>query len=189
MPITKMPKIDDKNEVKYVVCSAEDITELQEVSETLQKSEVKFRAYMEKAPLGIFVADNTGHYIEVNRAACQMSGYTEEELLNLTILDFLAPEFLDEGMKTFAKLQAEGHVEDDIMVRKKNGETFWINLVAITIDSNRVISFCQDITRRKDAQDALSYQLQFEKTVSDISTFFVGLPSEQLQYHMLMQDT
>ena len=121
----------------------------------LRESENKFRTYTEKAPVGIFVTDNTGRYIEVNRAACQMSGYTEEELLNLTVADFLAPEFLDEGMKMFAKVLAEDYAEADVMVRKKNGETFWIHLIAVAIDSSRFMAFCQDITRRKQAEEAL----------------------------------
>ena len=50
---------------------------LQQKMNALRESESKFRAYMEKAPLGIFVANMDGHYVEVNRAACQMSGYTE----------------------------------------------------------------------------------------------------------------
>jgi len=126
---------------------------LQKKMNALQESEAKFRAYMEKSPLGIFVANMEGHYVEVNRAACQMSGYTEEELLNLTIPDFLAPEFLEQGMKAFEKLQAEGYAEDDIMARKKDGEIFWINLTAVKVDSNRVIAFCQDITARKEKEE------------------------------------
>jgi len=95
---------------------------LKQKANALHVSEAKFRAYMEKSPLGVFVANMEGHYIEVNRAACQMSGYTEEELLNLSIPDSLAPEFLEKGIKAFEKLQAEGYAEDDIMVRKKDGE-------------------------------------------------------------------
>ncbi|MDZ7836857.1 MAG: PAS domain S-box protein [Actinomycetota bacterium] len=126
---------------------------LQQNVNALRESEAKFRAYMEESPLGIFVTDNAGHYIGVNRAACQMSGYTEAELLNLTIPDFLAPEFLAKGMKLFEKLLAEGSAEADVMVRKKNGETFWINLAAVSIDNNRVIAFCQDITERKESEE------------------------------------
>ncbi len=126
---------------------------LQQKVNVLQQSEAKFRVYMEKSPLGIFVADKEGHYIEVNRAACQMSGYTEAELLNLAIPDFLAPEFLEKGMKSFERLLIEGYAEDEIMVRKKNGDSFWINLVAASAGNNRVIAFCQDITERKEKEE------------------------------------
>jgi len=108
---------------------------------------------MEKSPLGIFVTDYEGHCLEVNRAACQMSGYTEAELQNLTIPDLLAPEFLEKGMKLFERLLKEGYGEDEIMVRKKNGETYWINLSAVRVDNNRFVTFYQDITARKEKEE------------------------------------
>jgi len=111
---------------------------------------------MEYAPLGVFVSDYVGRFVEVNREACQMSGYTKEELLNLSIPDFLAPEFLDIGMALFEKLKTEGHAEVDLMVRKKNGEKFWIDLVAVTLDNDKVIGFCRDITERKQADANLA---------------------------------
>jgi len=123
----------------------------------LQESEAKFRAYIEKAPVGIFVTNNEGQYIEVNRTACEMSGYTEEELLNLTIADFTAPEFLKVGMKSFEKLKGDGYTEDEILARKKSGEKFWINLVAVVIDNSKFIAFCQDITERKQAEEQIRY--------------------------------
>ena len=131
--------------------------ELQQKIDALQKSEAKFRAYMEESPLGIFVADNEGRYVGVNRAACQMSGYTEAELLNLSIPDFLAPEFLEKGMKMFERFQAEGSADDEIMARRKNGDTFWIHLSAVKID-NQAVSFCQDITERKQAEEELKFK-------------------------------
>ena len=128
-----------------------------QTEKALQESEAKFRAYIEKAPVGIFVTNNEGQYIEVNRTACEMSGYTEEELLNLTIADFTAPEFLKVGMKSFEKLKGDGYTEDEILARKKSGEKFWINLVAVVIDSSKFIAFCQDITERKQAEEQIRY--------------------------------
>jgi two-component system, sensor histidine kinase and response regulator len=141
-------ELDGKTVVQGVV---RDITARKLDEKRLRESESKFKTYMENAPLGVFVSDYAGRYIEVNLKACQMSGYTREELLNLSIPDFLAPEFLDTGMALFEKLKTEGHSEADIMVRKKNGENFWIDLVAVTLDNERVIAFCQDITARKQA--------------------------------------
>ncbi len=108
---------------------------------------------MEKSPLGIFVTDDRGRYLEVNRAACLMSGHSETELMSLSISDFLAPQFRGEGLKLFEQIKIEGAAESDVMVRKKNGETFWINLAAASIDNDEYIAFCQDITERKDKEE------------------------------------
>ena len=126
-----------------------------QAEKSLYENEAKFRSYMEKAPLGVFIADMKGNYIEVNSAACLMSGYSEEELLNLSIAEFLAPDFLEKGLEIFKRLKEEAFVEDDVMVRKKSGEVFWINLVATVIDKDRVTAFCQDITEKKLAEERM----------------------------------
>ncbi len=153
-----------------------------QTEKALQENETKFRVYMEKAPVGIFVADNEGRYIEVNRAACEMSGYTEAELLNLTVPDFIAPEFLEKGMISFKKVKTEGYAEDEIMVRKKNGERFWINLVAVVIDSsNNVIAFCQDITERKQTEEALKFKNIILNTQQEVSLDGILVVNERIE--------
>jgi PAS domain S-box-containing protein len=148
----------------------------------LEESEAKFRAYMENSPLGVFVTNMEGHYVEVNRAACQMSGYAEEELLSLSIPDFLAPEFLEKGMKIFERLLAEGYAEDDVMVRKKNGEAFWINLASVKIDNNRVIAFCQDITLRKEKEEQA-------KELNCLHDFSLLLRKEKNNLEKILEET
>lgn len=128
-------------------------SKLQQKVLDLQLSEHKIRTYLEESPLGIFITDNDGHFIRVNKAACQMSGYTEIELLSSTTADLLAPEFLDEGKRLFETIAQQGPAQADLLLQKKDNETFWINLSAVKIDDNQVISFCQDITERKQKEE------------------------------------
>ena len=149
-----------------------DISDRELSDKTLRESEDKFKTYMEKAPLGIFVADHTGRCLEANQAACRMSGYAEEELLKLSLQDFLAPDFSDVGMASFKKLKTEGRIDGDLMVRGKNGEAFWINLVATTIDHGRVLAYCQDITKRKQTEGEIQKMAYHDA--------LTGLPNRKL---------
>jgi diguanylate cyclase (GGDEF)-like protein/PAS domain S-box-containing protein len=157
LSISKIPILDDKNEVKYVICYAKDMTELKETSKALKESKDKFEIFTEKAPLGIFVIDYAGRYLEVNQAAAQLSGYSKEELLNLSIREFTAPEFMAQGMAMFEELKAKGYSEIDVIAIKKSGERIWLNIVAVRIDNNKVISFCKDITKQKQADQKIIY--------------------------------
>ena len=134
-----------------------DITDNKQTVDMLRSSEEKFRSYTEKAPLGIFITNGQGQYIEVNQATCQMSGYTEEELLNLTIKDFMAPESLEQTMTMFQQMMTEGYTEGDLLGQKKNCEKYWINLISVRLSDNRVIGFCKDITVKKKAEDQILY--------------------------------
>lgn len=121
-------------------------------TEELKNSEKKFRLYTEQAPVGIFVADHNGNYTTVNQAACHMTGYTEQELLNKSILDFMAPEFYHEGLTMFASASQTGQVAGDILARRKNGEKYWASLVSLKLSDREIIGFVQDITERKESE-------------------------------------
>src|SRR5674476_1191615 len=67
--------------------SIRDITERKKAQDALKSSEEKYSNYIENAPDGVFVIDEKGHYIEVNRASSKMTGYSKDELLQMTISD------------------------------------------------------------------------------------------------------
>ncbi len=138
-----------------------------QTEKALYESEAKFRSYMEKSPLSIFVSDLEGNYVEVNQAACEMTGYSEEELLNLKLSEFLAPEFLEKGLEIFNRLKEKEFIKEDVMACNKNGENFWMNMVATVIDHNKVTAFCQDITNKKLAEQKIGIFSKIIELTSD----------------------
>ena len=57
--------------------------------EALELEPAATRELVELAPVGIFVSDSTGRCTYVNRALCQLLGYSRNELLGLTLGDLL----------------------------------------------------------------------------------------------------
>ena len=55
-------------------------------------AEEQYRALFEQANEGIFIADGEGRYLDVNRAGCQMLGYTKEEITGMTIADVITED-------------------------------------------------------------------------------------------------
>ncbi len=147
----------------YPVCSqsgeiirfagvAEDITLHKSADEALFKSELKLRSYIENAPMGIFVADNNGRYIEVNPIAALGLGYSEEELLQLSIKDIVEPSNMDIALDHFTAVMNEGNAVGDLLFRKKDGRVLWAQVNAVKLSDTRFMAFCQDITSRKKAE-------------------------------------
>ncbi|UMZ74443.1 PAS domain S-box protein [Natranaerofaba carboxydovora] len=124
----------------------------------------KFKAYIDEAPIGVFVVDREGNYIEVNKEACNMTGYSREELLNLTIKDVTAPETFAEGMEHFNELVETGRSERTFMAKRKDGSLFWEYMLAVKIDDSQYIGFARDITK----------QIQFEREINYQKTLFNG---------------
>ena len=68
-----------------------DITELKENRD-------KFEQYVKYSPYGIYVTDSTGKIILVNPVLCRSIGYTEDELLNKSVIDMLTQSNRADGM-------------------------------------------------------------------------------------------
>ena len=135
----------------------EEIIDRKKSEEQLKESEEKFRIYIEKAPIGVFVADGMGRYIGVNQKACQLTGYTREELLQLSISDYLSPDYTKLGLAGLNELKITGFLDTEYKVRKKNGQENWIRLSGSKISDDCIIAFCSDITEQKKRTLRIEY--------------------------------
>ncbi|HMK16470.1 MAG TPA: PAS domain S-box protein, partial [Methanomicrobiales archaeon] len=70
-----------------------DISERQRAEVALRESEKRYRTLFDSASDAIFIQDLSGHFLEVNRAACEQLGYTREEFLKMDPRDIEAPPF------------------------------------------------------------------------------------------------
>ena len=123
-----------------------EITELKRMEKQLTASEEKHRTYIEHAPLGIFVVDGKGHYVDVNPGACKLLGYSKKELLELSIPDIAVNV---EDARSFAQLKKEGKLSFDMEIKKKDGSAASVRLDAIALPNDQFIAFCTDISERK----------------------------------------
>ena len=71
--------------------TVQDVTERVEAEISLQESEQWFKAVTQQSTEGITVADPQGNYTFVNSAFCNMLGYPQQELLQMTVFDVKAP--------------------------------------------------------------------------------------------------
>lgn len=133
-----------------------DITELKMSVTALQESEERFRSYIQHAPIGIFIASESGSYFDVNPAACRITGYCREELLAMGIPDLLPPESLPWAEKNFRTLQKTGTASGECAFKRKNGEIGYWSLEASKLSSTRFIAFVSDITERKLVDELLN---------------------------------
>ncbi len=99
-----------------------DITERKQAEEALRASELKYRAYVSRAPDGVFVADGDGRYVDVNDAACRMTGYSREELLSMSIPQ-LAARPAEEALPGFATLQESGRFSGEMVLRRGEADS------------------------------------------------------------------
>ena len=77
--------------------SAEELLErtLSQVQWDLEESERRYREIFENAKDAIYVHDLNGRYTLVNPAAEELSGYSRDEILQLSVFDMASPEHVE----------------------------------------------------------------------------------------------
>jgi PAS domain S-box-containing protein len=118
----------------------------------LRENERRFRSYLDNAPYGVFVVDSQGAHLEVNPAACRITGYSEAELLAMRIPDLFMPESAAAGARYFRQAMQEGQAHGETTFRRKDGALGWWAVAAIRLSDTRLLGFAEDITTRKEAE-------------------------------------
>ena len=162
------PVLDQYGEVSGVVEIAQDITERHLADIRLRESEEKYRSYVDNAPDGIFITDEEGNYLEVNEAACWITGYSREELLSMSIPDIMPPGMEISGLERFNRLKEEGTSIGEGAYLHKNGEIRYWAISAVKLQAHRFMGFTSDITEEhRNREELLKYREKLEELVNE----------------------
>lgn len=88
------------------VVSHIDITDRKESEAALRESEQRFASAFDGAPIGMALLCPQGRFLKVNRALCQLLGYTVAELLVREFLDITHPEDVSLGVDHRRRIDA-----------------------------------------------------------------------------------
>ncbi|OHD66897.1 MAG: hypothetical protein A2176_12610 [Spirochaetes bacterium RBG_13_51_14] len=139
-----------------------DVTEKRKVEEALRKSEERYRTMLETMNEGLFENDLQGNYTFVNDAACRMTGYERDELLNMNYRDHTTPELAQYLYEVFHRIYETGNPEllldYEVIIKDGSIRTHQSNAALIRDPSGKPIGFrnlVRDVTERKKAEEAL----------------------------------
>lgn len=154
-----------------------DIIKSKRIEEALRESEERYRYMFEHHPQPMFIYDlETLQILQVNNAIIDNYGYTKEEFLSMTLMDFHLQEDLDELKKDIEKTRSSNNPTGTWRNVKKNGDIIYIEIVAHTVFYNNRIArhiLISDITKRKQIEDALIESENRYRSLFDNST--IGL--------------
>lgn len=128
------------------------------VKAALSRSQERYRRYIENAPIGVFVCDEEGRFLEANQAVVEMNGYDLPELLSMKVWDLALLEDRSAGQNLFRSTDWTGKMHLDGRYLRKDGSTGWCLIDAIRIEEGRYLHFVRDISVIKEAEMALVHQ-------------------------------
>ncbi|HEX7951524.1 MAG TPA: PAS domain S-box protein, partial [Burkholderiales bacterium] len=153
-------------------------------------SEIRFRNTFDFAAIGMAVLSPEGKWLQVNPALCNLLGYSEAELTQLTFQDITHPDDLEADLEQVGRiLRAE--ISNYQMEKRyfcKDGREVWALLsVSLVRDEDgrpaQFIAQIQDITARKQAEGALiETEARFRATFDHAS---VGIMHSTLDRRIL----
>ncbi len=134
--------------------------ELIRINEALRQSEEKYRSYIDYAPDGVIIADETGKFMEVNGATSSITGYSQDELLKMSLSDLIHRKFLKERIAFFKNSSQQNLTIEELLCKHKNGSSRWLSIESVKLAENKYLCFTQDITSRKRAEQELHCSLK-----------------------------
>ncbi len=149
-----------------------DVTARRRNEQSLKESEARFRTLFEQSPLGISIArDGVTKYC--NSMTLKMFGYEYDEIVGTQQIGRIAPYCRELVMSKFEN-RKKGLMDftgDELVGLKKDGSEFPIFVRTIPIqleDGPGVVSFIEDLSARRQAQEALK---ESQQRLADIIDF------------------
>ena len=150
--------------------------------DSLLESEERYRTVVNQAADAIFLCSLEGRFIDVNQKACEVLGYTREELLNLTVMDtdikFPGTEELN-GL--WSQVSPDKPLSMESYLRRKDGSLFPVELRIGQFEfkgQTLYLGLARDITQRREAEKEkakLETQLLHSQKMEAIGTLAGGI--------------
>jgi PAS domain S-box-containing protein len=151
--------------------------------EALRRSEHRFRAIFDDAPLGIVLASPAGRILATNTAFQRMLGYSADELLAMGPQHFVHPDDLGEGLQIRDAIAA-GRQGQTTLVRRyvrKDGATLRVRITASLAQGGEgeqfLLILLEDVTEQLQAEEA---RARLAAIVDSTDDAIIGVTLEQI---------
>jgi PAS domain S-box-containing protein len=144
----------------------------QPAQKAVQDSEKRYQTLFEKANDAIFLETEDDDIIAVNQRACELLGYSREELLGMKVSELQAPEVRG-AQGAVIKGELERHQDNPFegLDLHRDGRRIPVEITDAVIEENGkrlVLSIVRDITERKQAEQKLRNALAEIKELKDL---------------------
>jgi len=155
------------------------------LQKALRESEQRFQSAFQYAGIGMALVEPSGRWLQVNQALCTLLGYTESELLATDFQSVTHPDDLEKSLQSLRQL-LEGRVRVYQLEKRylhKKGRAVWGLLTVSPAGDTAgkpacLVAQIQDITKRKQAQEALrESEAQLRAAHAESELFINSVPS------------
>lgn len=137
------------------------------------QDDILYRALFDQTNDAVFIIDLNGHYLQVNKTAARMLGYTPDELVGASFTTVIADDQIEDGIQVMRRvLKGEVILPFERIFKRQDGSIFpaEIHLQLVYNDDGQPVhiqNVARDITERKRFEERLHFQASLLENVSD----------------------
>ncbi len=132
-------------------------------AEALQKSRGRYRAIVEAAPVGIVECDASGKFLQVNERFCEITGFSDAELSEMTFREITHPEDRAADAESIRRLVA-GEIERYSLEKRyvrKDRSLRWVHVTVSAVKRpeggvETFIGIVEDVSSRRHLEEELT---------------------------------
>jgi len=170
----------DMDILKYVDELKDKNDELEREVNIRRRTEERLRSFekaVETMQLGVTITDTSGRILYANPAEAAMHGLDRDELIGKEARQF-APSDLWNPL-TVEQLKRMNSYRRESVNLRSDGSTMYVQLMSDLVtnpdgDPIAVVTVCEDISERRDAEAALRHRLMVEKAIAHVSSVLVS---------------
>jgi len=151
-------------------------------AEALEREE-RFRATFEQAAVGIAHVSPEGRFLRINQKFCDIVGYPEDKVLDLTFQDITHPDDLDADLEYVRQVLAR-EIENYSMDKRyyrKDGSIVWVNLtVSLLFDKEGNPKYFVSVIKAE--QKIIDYQQRLKALATQLTI------AEEKERHAIAAD-
>lgn len=160
----------------------QEITHRNKSEEKNTYEAIRYQTLLQTSSDGIHIIDETGTLIEVNKAFCNMLGYTREELMKLKVEDWDSKWKGDKLLGMISKMISKNApTMFETIHHRKDGSIYntEINVIPIELDGHTYLyNSARNITQRKQVEEELVKMQEMYRGLSE-ATFEAIFLSEK----------
>ncbi len=165
-----MPIHDLDGKARFIAAVVFDITAHRHIEKALSESESKYHMLVEQSFNAILLLDEEGNFVETNQKACEIFGFTAEEIFSLNAHDVMV-DVAGDAPLNFRELAKGGVAQNECRVRQKDGTLIDVEVIASLVGSGEI----QIIMRKQAEREQIDLPaLRTSSWISHIN----GFPSE-----------
>ncbi|GAB4336725.1 MAG: hypothetical protein Kow0099_09810 [Candidatus Abyssubacteria bacterium] len=148
--------------------------DLRKREESVSRSHNKYARLLDIASDAIFLMRfDSGVFVEVNKAACELTGYSEAELKSMGFNSLVSVFDLNLALERANAAIEQGAVRfDDLSILTKSGEALPVDISAsaVTVDGARhILAIMRDIKERKHFEESIKEKARRLQLVTEIA--------------------